>query len=170
MRERCKGVEGGGVVARNSMRAVEEAGFVKEMVSSEAKVGWTAILDEERVGRVEGGLGLVGRLSLCRGGVGLEEMVAGSWWGLLLSGDIGIEEGGEESSGEDAEFGCDFMDSWGGGVFVTRGLRSELVRLGGMKAVSWRVVGEVIGFRVSWLWYLRSGKSCIVGPGASSGS
>jgi len=149
LRERCKGVEGGGVAARNSMRAVEEAGFVKEMVSSEAKVGWTAILEEDRVGRVEGGLGLVGESPLGRGGFGLEEMVAGGCRGLLVMGDIGIDEGREESSGKDAEFGCVIMECWSGGGFVSRGLRSELVRLGGMKAVSWRVAGAVIGFRVS---------------------
>lgn len=149
------------------MRAVEEAGFVKEMVWSESEDGWTVILEEDRVGRVEGGLGLVGVLSLGRGGVGLENMFAGGCWGSLVVGDIGIEDGGEESSAEDARFGYVVGDCSRSGGFVARGLRSELVRLGGMKAVSWRVDGAVLAFRVSWLSYLRRGKSYIVGPGAS---
>lgn len=158
------------MAARNSIRAVEEAGFAKEMVSSEAKVGWTAILEEDRVGRVEGGLGLVGELSLGRGGLRFEETGAGACWLLSAIGDIGTDERGEESTCEDTESVRVFVDCWIRGGFVVRGLRSELVRLGGLNAVSWRVAGVVFGFRVSWLWYLRRGKSCTVGPGASSES
>lgn len=158
------------MAARNSIRAVEEAGFAKEMVSSEAKVGWTAILEEDRVGRVEGGLGLVGELSLGRGGWRFEETGAGACWLLSVIGDIGTDERGEESTCEDTESVRVFVDCWIRGGFVVRGLRSELVRLGGLNAVSWRVAGVVFGFRVSWLWYLRRGKSCTVGPGASSES
>lgn len=150
------------------MRAVEEAGFVKEMVWSESNVGCTAILDEDRVGRFAGGLGLVTVLSLGRGGFGSEMMSGGGCWRPLVIGDIGVEDGGEVSSGEGARFGDVVVDCCGGGGFVARGLRRELVRLGGTKAVSWRVDGSLVAFKVSWLWYLRRGKSCIVGPGASS--
>ncbi len=158
------------MAARNSIRAVEEAGFAKEIGSSEAKVGWTAILEEDRVGRVEGGLGLVGEVSLGRGGLRFEETGAGACWLLSVIDDMGFDECGEESTCEDTESVRGFVDGWISGGFVVRGLRSELVRLGGMNAVSWRVAGMVFGFRVSWLWYLRRGKSCTVGPGASSES
>ena len=95
-------------------------------------------------------------------------MVAGGCWRSVVIGDIGIEDGGEESSGGDAGFEYAVVDCGGSAAFVVRGLRSELVRLGGIKAVSWRVDEPVLALRVSWLWYLRKGKSCTVGAGASS--
>jgi len=55
VRERCKGVEGGGVAARNSMRADEEAGLVKDIGSF-----GTCILEDARVGSFSGrGMSLV---------------------------------------------------------------------------------------------------------------
>ncbi len=68
MRERCRGVEGGGVAARNSRRAAEDVGLVKERDCE-----WslfeveTAILEEWRVGTVEDGLDVGLDVGLVRG-------------------------------------------------------------------------------------------------------